>query len=160
MANSMSKLPDEMLHEILTPVLIVPDDNFASTHQRSPFSISKDSSATMLLVCKRWLRVAYPLLYQTVVIRSPGQAHALAGSLQANPNLGRHVKKLRLKGGYGAAMHRILTLSPNITVLYLSLIIWSDDSVSGLCGSLATINPSRVILRDDMFRPKINAKTH
>jgi hypothetical protein len=161
MAQSVSKLPDEMLHEILGPVLSVPDDKFANTHPQSPFSsVSKDSSATILLVCKRWLRVTYPLLYHTVVIRSSGQAHALANSLQANPMLGRHVKKLRLEGGYGAAMHRILTLAPNIAVLYLSLIIWSDDSVSGLCRSLATINPTRVILQDDRLQPKFNAKTH
>jgi hypothetical protein len=159
MAKSVSKLPDEMLHEFLSPVLSVPDDMFASTNEESPFSsISNNSSATMLLVCKRWLRVAYPLLYHTVVIRSSGQAHALADSLKANSMLGKHVKKLRLEGGYGAATHRILISSPYITDLYLSLIIWSEDSVSGLCRSLDTINPSRVILRDSASYPKLNAK--
>jgi hypothetical protein len=160
MAKAMLKLPDEMLHECLSPVLSVPDDKFASTSTQSPFSsVSGNSSAQMLLVCKRWLRVAYPLLYHTVVIRSSGQAHALADALQANPTLGRHVKKLRIEGGYGSATHRILTLAPNIAVLYLSLIIWSEDSVSGLCRSLAIINPSRVILHDDLLHPKFNAKS-
>jgi hypothetical protein len=160
MASSISKFPDELLHEILSPVLSVPDDKFSSTNERSPFSISNltGSSATMLLVCKRWLRVAYPLLYHTVVIRSSGQAHALADSLNANLTLGRHVKKLRLEGGYGAALHKILTLASNITVLYLSLNIWSDDSVSGLCRSLTAINPSRVFLQDSSYHPKVNAK--
>jgi hypothetical protein len=159
MAKSLSRLPDEMLHEFLSPALSVPDDMFTSTKEKSPFSsVTKNSSATLLLVCKRWLRVAYPLLYHTVVIRSSGQAQALADSLKANPILGKHVKKLRLEGGYGAATHRILISSPNITDLYLSLIIWSDDSVSGLCRSLNTINPSRVILHDDATFPKLNAK--
>jgi hypothetical protein len=141
-------------------VLGVPDDMFSSTDEESPFSsISNNSSATMLLVCKRWLRVAYPLLYHTVVIRSSGQAQALADSLKANPMLGRHVKKFRLEGGYGAATHRILISSPNITDLYLSLIIWSEDSVSGLCRSLSIINPSRVVLRDDASFPKFECQS-
>src|SRR5262245_53222399 len=100
MANAISKFPDELLQEILSPVLSVSDDQFSSTAELSPFSsFSKLSSATLLLVCKSWLRVAYPLLYNTVVIRSSGQAHALANSLHANLTLGRHVKKLRLEGG-------------------------------------------------------------
>src|SRR5262245_24007930 len=114
-----TKLPDELLNEILSPALSIPDNEFASTSERSPFSSVSQSSSAMLLVCKRWLRVAYVLLYHTAVIRSPGQAQALANSLKTNKTLGRHIKKLRLEGGYGAATHRIFTLAPNITDLYL-----------------------------------------
>jgi F-box-like len=159
MAKSMPELPDEMLHEILSPVLNVPDEKFASTEEPSPFSSISQSSATLLLVCKRWLRVVYPLLYRTAVIRSSGQAYALASTLKAHNDLGKFIRKLRVEGGYGTAMHTILTFAPNITDLYLSLVIWSDDSVSGLCRSLATINPSRVILYDDKpGEAKFNAK--
>jgi hypothetical protein len=152
-----AKLPDELLNEILSPALSVPDEKFSSTSARSPFSLVSRSSSTMLLVCKRWLRVAYALLYHTAVIRSPGQAQALADSLKANKSLGRHIKKLRLEGGYGISTHGIFTMAPNITDLYLRLMIWSDDSVSGLCRSLPIINPSRVILDDDSRDAKFNA---
>jgi hypothetical protein len=152
-----AKLPDELLNEVLSPALSIPDHEFASTSPRSPFSFVAQSSSSMLLVCKRWLRVAYALLYHTVVIRSPGQAQALADSLKANKSLGRHIKKLRLEGGYGGATHGIFTLAPNITDLYLSLMIWSNDSVSGLCRSLSIVNPSRVILYDKPRNAKFNA---
>jgi hypothetical protein len=154
-----SELPDEMLHEILLPIFSVSDDKFASTEEQSLFSSVFQSSSEMLLVCKRWLRVAYPIFYRTAVIRSSGQAQALADTLKADKDLGKYIKKLRLEGGYGAAIHTILTLAPNITDLYLSLVIWSDDSVSGLCRSLAAINPSRVILYDvPSETAKFNAK--
>jgi hypothetical protein len=152
-----AKLPDELVNEVLSPVLIIPHDLFARTGTTSPFSFVPQSSSTMLLVCKRWLRVAYALLYHTVVIRSPGQAQALADSLKSNKSLGRHIKKLRLEGGYGAMTHRIFSLAPNITDLYLTLMIWSNDGVSGLCRSLSCINPSRVILDDDSYEAKFNA---
>jgi hypothetical protein len=152
------ELPDEILHEILLHVFSVPDDKFASTAEQSPFSSVFQSSSEMLLVCKRWLRVAYPNFYRTAVIRSSGQAQALADTLKANKDLGKYIKNLRLEGGYGIAIHTILTLAPNITDLYLSLIIWSHDSVSGLCRSLTAINPSRVILYDAPFQAKFNAK--
>jgi hypothetical protein len=155
----LSNFPSELVHEILSEVLRVPDEQFASTAADSPFSSVSQSSSVVLLACKSWLRVAYPLLYSTVVVRSSGQAQALSDTLQANKQLGRYIKKLRVEGGYGIEMHRILTSAPNITDLYLTLLIWAGDSVSGLCRSLATINPSRVILYDDPKRPKSNAKS-
>jgi hypothetical protein len=154
--NSISSLPDELLHKVLSPVLSVPDEKFAQTGTFSPFSGVAESSSSMLLVCKGWLRVTYSLLYRTAVIRSSGQAQALADALHRNKTLGKHIKKLRLEGGYGVATRKILTLAPNITDLYLTLFIWSDDSVSGLCRSLHTINPSCVILDDQWCEPKFN----
>lgn len=155
----LSKFPSELVHEILSEVLRVPDEKFASTAAESPFSSVSQSSSVVLLACKSWLRVAYPLLYSTVVVRSSGQAQALSDTLKANKQLGRYIKKLRVEGGYGIEMHKILTSAPNITDLYLTLLIWAGDGVSGLCRSLATINPSRVILYDDPMQPKSNAKS-
>jgi hypothetical protein len=149
-----SKLPNEMLHEILLPVLGISDGEFADTDLFSP-TISASRSST-LLVCKHWLRVAYPILYSTVIIRSSNQARALAHSLMANKSLGKYVRKLRLEGGYDFA-RRILLLTPNITDIYLSLFVWSSDGVGGLCSSLSLINPYRVILYDEPVLPRNNA---
>jgi hypothetical protein len=158
MTAMLSLLPDELLHEILSSLFHVPDDKFASTEGESPFASVSESSCMLLPVCKRWLRIAYPLLYLTVVIRSSAQAQALSDSLRANKTLGRYIRKLRLEGGYGAVMQKIITLAPNITDLYLTLVIWSDDSASGICRSLAAINPSRIILHDDLSGGKFNVK--
>ncbi|KAJ7259749.1 hypothetical protein C8J57DRAFT_1134988 [Mycena rebaudengoi] len=141
-------LPDEILSEILTPSLSVSDTDFSDTSLNSPFaSYSGHSTSAFLLVSKSWLRVSTPLLYNVVVLRSKAQAAALASSLKLNPDLGRFIKKLRVEGGYGAAMHSVLKCAPNITDLVITLDIWSSDSSLGLCRGLSQINPRRVILR-------------
>jgi len=67
------KLPDEILKEILYPVLQVDDHSFSDTSAKSPFSLMNYSNSEILVVCKRWLRVATPLLYNVVILRSTAQ---------------------------------------------------------------------------------------
>ncbi|KAJ7651185.1 hypothetical protein FB45DRAFT_820677 [Roridomyces roridus] len=141
-------LPDEIVSEILSPALKVPDDLFSDTSETSPFANFTPSTSAYLLVCKDWLRVATPLLYSVVVLRSKAQATALAAVLKDNPEFGRFIKKLRVEGGYGPSMHAILKSAPNITDLFLSLTIWSSDNTSGLCKGLPLINPHRFITVD------------
>jgi hypothetical protein len=110
-----------------------------------------ESSSAFLVVAKAWLRVATPLLYNVVVIRSKAQAQALAAALKANPALGRFIKKLRVEGGFAISMLKILQTSPNITDLFLSLEIPQPDNACGLHRGLHLINPVRVII--DTGRP-------
>jgi hypothetical protein len=142
------KLPDEILKDIISPVLQVEDSLFADPSLKSPFSLRNYSNSALLIVCKRWLRVATPLLYNVVVLRSTAQAQALARALKTTVELGRFIRKLRLEGGFGASVEKIILAAPNITDVFLSLAIWSDDSVTGLCRGLPSMNPSRVIIRD------------
>ncbi|KAJ7259708.1 hypothetical protein C8J57DRAFT_1338999 [Mycena rebaudengoi] len=128
-------LPDEILAQILSPALKVSDDVFSDTTDTSPFAAYSLSSSAYLLVCKSWLNVATPLLYKP---------NSLEKVLRANPDFGRFIKKLRVEGGYGPAMHTIISSSPNITDLFLSLSIWSSDSVVGLCKTLPLISPRNV----------------
>ncbi|KAJ7606642.1 hypothetical protein FB45DRAFT_438004 [Roridomyces roridus] len=151
-------LPDEIISEVLSPALKVSDELFCDTSPVSPFSSYSQSTSIYLLVCKDWLRVATPLLYHVVVLRSKSQANALQTAMKSNPDLGRFVKKLRLEGGYGAAMHTILKSAPNITDLFLTLSIWTPDSTIGLCKGLPLIDPHRVILVDGSFTPPKNNK--
>ncbi|KAJ7615218.1 hypothetical protein DFH06DRAFT_1343681 [Mycena polygramma] len=148
----MSILPDEILSEILSPALKVSDDLFSDTSDVSPFAKPLASTSAYLVVCRDWLRVATPLLYNVVVLRSKSQANALEKVLVKNPEFGRFIKKLRVEGGYGIAMHTILKSAPNITDIFLSLVIWSSDSTQGLCKGLPLINPRRVILVDPNTR--------
>ncbi|KAJ7093864.1 hypothetical protein B0H15DRAFT_1020558 [Mycena belliarum] len=142
-------LPDEILSEILSPALKIPDKMFANTLEISGFaSYRRVSSSATLLVCKSWLRVATPLLYSTVVIRSKPQAQALQAALAEHPELGRFVKKLRVEGGFGKLMLQILKNTPNVRDLAVSLLLPSSDLPSGLKSGLPLINPTRLIVID------------
>ncbi|KAJ7057954.1 hypothetical protein C8F01DRAFT_302540 [Mycena amicta] len=140
-------LPDEILSEILTPALKVPEKVFSSSEARELMTFSESSSA-FLLVCKAWLRVATPLLYNTVMLRSKAQSQALAATLGSNPDLARFIKKLRVEGGYGRFMHTILEVALNVSDLYLVFSIPSTDSVTGLVQGLPLINPCRIFLHN------------
>ncbi|KZV93000.1 hypothetical protein EXIGLDRAFT_768440 [Exidia glandulosa HHB12029] len=142
------KLADELIKEILTPPLLVPDDLFADGGcTTSPFSRATWSASNVLLVCKRWMRVATPALYHTVVIRSTAQAQALAAALTRNPEFGTYVRKLRVEGAFGEGLGKVALFCPNITDFCCSLSIWADSgSVGGLLKVLSAINPRRVFL--------------
>ncbi|KAF7289073.1 hypothetical protein HMN09_01355500 [Mycena chlorophos] len=139
-------LPDELISLILEPALKISEESFANNwSSASPFATYDESTSAYLVVCKSWMRVATPLLYGVVVLRSAAQAQALARALQGNPELGRFIKKLRVEGGFGLTMHTVLQLSPNITDLFLSLDIYATDKTDGLCKGLPLINPRRLI---------------
>ncbi|KAJ7041540.1 hypothetical protein C8F04DRAFT_947020 [Mycena alexandri] len=144
-------LPDEIISEILSPVLKISEEMFSNIehHDISPFASPAVSSSATLVVCKAWLRVATPLLYHVVVIRSKAQARALERTLRDSPDLGRFIKRLRLEGGFGPAMEHVLDAAPNLTDIFLSLQIHAPDSTAGLLHGLPRINPTRMILWDD-----------
>jgi hypothetical protein len=48
--------------------LKVSDEAFCDTSDVSPFAKYSESTAAYLLVCKSWLRLATPLLYNVVVL--------------------------------------------------------------------------------------------
>ncbi|KAJ6466370.1 hypothetical protein C8R45DRAFT_1021457 [Mycena sanguinolenta] len=139
-------IPDEILAEILSPALRVTEEAFSVTPEDSPFLLLSESSSAFLLVSTSWLRVATPLLYNTVILRSKGQAQALAVVLSANPALGKYIRKLRLEGGYAISMLKILKASPNISDIFLCIDIQAPDNPCGLCRGLQLIEPVRVII--------------
>ncbi|KAJ6556632.1 hypothetical protein DFH09DRAFT_1037820 [Mycena vulgaris] len=151
------RLPDELISEILSPALKVPEDMFSDTSQVSPFASSAaGSSSSTLLVCKSWQRVATPFLYSFIVIRSKAQAWALQATLKSTPELGRFVKQRSIEGGFGNLMRDILLNTPNITDIFLSLHIHASDSSSALALGLPLINPTRLIIFDDSLYPLKN----
>ncbi|KAJ6573812.1 hypothetical protein DFH09DRAFT_1151153 [Mycena vulgaris] len=141
-------LPDEIISEILSPALKISDEAFSDTYSISPFASYSQSTSAFLLVCKAWLRVSTPLLYNVVVVRSKAQARALETALKSNKDLGMFIKKLRVEGGYGLTLKSVLQYSPNISDLFVSLAIWSSDGVAGFCQGLHLIDPVRLILYD------------
>ncbi|KAJ6584653.1 hypothetical protein B0H19DRAFT_1105878 [Mycena capillaripes] len=154
-------IPDEILSEILSPALRVSDEVFSVTSEtgRSPFLSMSESSSAFLLVSKAWLRVATPLLYNVVVLRSKAQAQALAAVLTSNPALGKFVRKLRVEGGYAISMLKILQTSPNITDIFLTLDIVAPDNPCGLCRGLQLIDPVCVIIHFRGMSGRISLET-
>ncbi|KAJ6454608.1 hypothetical protein C8R45DRAFT_1222755 [Mycena sanguinolenta] len=130
-------IPDEILSEILSPALRVSNAAFSALCDDSPFSSRRsEPPSAYLLVSKAWMRVATPLLYAIVVLRSKAQAQALAAALTENPALGGWIKKLRVEGGYAMSTLKVLQSAKNLTDLYLTFDIAGSDNASGLCRGL------------------------
>ncbi|EJD46908.1 hypothetical protein AURDEDRAFT_163969 [Auricularia subglabra TFB-10046 SS5] len=139
------KLPDEILTAILSPLMEVPDATFASDRWISSCSRTGIAASTLLLVCKRWMRVVTPLLYETVVTRSPAQAIALSEVLRATHDLGGFITKLRVEHGFGDCVPNILVAAPNITDLAINLRLADAEDVA-IFAALGSINPCRLIV--------------
>jgi len=140
------ELPAELLIEILSPSLLVPDEMFADNGPYSPFDKVDQPASNVILVCKSWMYVATPLLYATVIMRSEAQAQALAFALTNNPDFGKFIRRLRVEGAYGDHVWTAIQNAPNVTDLCMTLAVWPDTSPAGLVQSLAHIDPHRVIL--------------
>lgn len=141
------KLPNELIREILFPILHVPDEMLHDVAHVSPFfHPCRQPPSSLLEVCKSWMTVATPLLYHVVVLRSKAQASALERTLRMHKELGTFIKKLRIEGGYGASMRIIINHSPNIRDFCLSLNLRSSDSVQGLVDSLSSMNPTTLAI--------------
>ncbi|TDL29968.1 hypothetical protein BD410DRAFT_737178 [Rickenella mellea] len=143
----MRRLPEEILKEILVPLLHVPDEEFSS--QGSPFGHTHRNTSSLLLVSKHWMRVATPLLYEVVVIRSTAQAQALAYAIKCNKGFGAFMKKLRMEGGFGRAPAQFITSAPNIRELFVTLDVYSNDNPSGLCSAVSGMDLRRIIINHD-----------
>ncbi|KAH7100894.1 hypothetical protein BKA62DRAFT_830610 [Auriculariales sp. MPI-PUGE-AT-0066] len=156
-AMAMVLLPDEQLLAILDHALYICDQLFADTSSSSPFGESDWSAANVLLVCKRWMRVATPSLYDTVIVRSTGQAKALAKALSRNPEFGQYIKRLRIEGPYGGHIDKVVRVSPNIVDFCFTMNLYSGGSVNGLVKTLHNLDPRRVILS---LGPALSENTH
>ncbi|KAF9457470.1 hypothetical protein BDZ94DRAFT_1273075 [Collybia nuda] len=152
--ETTSSLPDELVLEILSHALWLPDDQFES---QSDFPLIR--SARCLAVCKSWFRIGIPLLYHSVVLRSSLQAEALALSLRENKSRGRLIERLRIEGGYGGATYNIVKAASKVKVLCLTLYISASDNVSGLRRALPMLRPTRVVLYDQIRRGLDNQQT-
>lgn len=139
-------LPDELLDQIMAMCHFIDYDMFAS---RSPEQLltHRNETARLLLVCHRWRRVATPLKYETVIVTSQAEASSLA-SILSRGRVGSYVKKLRIEGGFGHALHKILSQVPKLVYLFVSLDITSKVKGAGLCAGLKLVNPQYLVLRD------------
>lgn len=156
----MSDLPDELLHDILAAACRIDVDLFADTRTTPRSSTaetsragnddtyrSQPSSATAVpLVCRRWLNVSTPLIYETIILRTKHQARCLAHTLLNDYTLGLNIRKLRIEGGMGVPVNKILHFAPNVTHFFVELVGDKEESMLGLRPGLEVINPTVVML--------------
>ena len=158
----MSDLPDELLHDILAAACWIDVDLFTDTHTSFRFVAAETSEAddddnhrrehsssatTVPLVCKRWLNVSTPLIYETIILRTTHQARCLARTLLNDYTLGLNIRKLRVEGGMGVPVNKILHFAPNMTHLFVELVGDKEENTLGLKLGLEVINPTVVVLK-------------
>ena len=108
----------------------------------------RSSRADVLLVCKRWLRVGTPLLYESVHLETPAHVRQLLSLLRAHPSIGLAICRLYTTSVYEAAFEEIATLAPNIETLYLSSLAGSTfpPPPAGAAKALSRFNPTHLLI--------------
>ena len=136
-----ARLPDELLKEVLSLALRIPDERFGDTSQNSPFANVDTSSSAMLLVCKHWMRISTPALYDTIILRSAAQMHSLCRALEAHPEFARLVERLRLEAlcptNFGDLAKRLVSLKDVAFAIHQP----GDKRMTGIIKFMRGINP-------------------
>jgi hypothetical protein len=138
-------LPEELLERILvlTPLSFIPTPVFwhtcSSSSQRSP------STLAPLLVSRLFNRIGTPILYHTIVIRSPVQARNLVSTLQVKSSYGTAVKRLMSLGSWDEVAP-IIHFSPRLDYLDLTL-DGRGANPTHLCNALPSASIKHLVLR-------------
>ena len=148
MAKQHPPLPEEILREILSYVLLVSPQDFFRFGPADPLSRSAPLRETLhrnpqlLLVSKTWLRVGTPLPYESLEISETKHTMAVAKLLRAHPDVGAAVRCLRLEGGLTKDLVHIAKHAPNIRGPFMSLWIQSSQTTTGLEDTLSLLSPT------------------
>lgn len=172
------QMPEELLLKILSYNLVLSDDAFTGhaftnygagrfdlsrAHLAAAYPLARAAPAppvNMLLVCRQWLRIGTPLLYEAVVVRSHAQLQQLAAALRAShaPGLGRLVRRLRFEATCAAFLDRVVVCTPNVHTLLLSLDVPTETGFhsfpypsAGLRNALVQMRPRRLLLKREKY---------
>ncbi len=149
---STETFPNEVLDRILHSTLTIPTATFEAWREQHTYATTPTSAApigAILAVSKRWYDIGIPLLYESAIIRTLGQAEEFAQALH-NPRLGHSnwvsaFADCALESGYSSLV-KILQGAPGITDLFLGLNAVNTDTIQGLQRVLKKTNPSRLFL--------------
>ncbi|KAL1749040.1 hypothetical protein HDZ31DRAFT_28352 [Schizophyllum fasciatum] len=142
------RLPDELVKEILEPLLHLPEFLFIQNSYLSYLSLYLrcHRKPSPLLVCKAWCRVGTPLLYHDVVLRSQAQADALAHALMVAPELGQWIRKLRVECAFSDQAMQVIFRSCKRITDFCVMLTATRGEVGGLYSALVDLNPARLVL--------------
>ena len=141
--------PLEVIVEIIKHVLCVSDEDFSSNVYGSKFGRPHEPTSNLLLVCKAWMRIAMPYLYECVVLRTSGQVEAFMDVMN-DKVIGRELKplvrRIRLEDHFGMLTKSLLDLFPNILELYIPYPGHGEEDIGGLCDAFSKIKPERIAI--------------
>lgn len=156
--RSIEHVPDELLCDILSLILHVPNIEFFAwpdirrgLHEDLPEDYVPPSH--VLLVCKHFLRVGTPLLYNAVRIVSQDSTRAIAEFLRTHADIGRNLRRLRLENGYGREMELVVKHTPNVEELYLYPDVKIRYSIVGIRKALLMLNPTHLWVERGWLKP-------
>ena len=144
--SAMSLLPDELVKDVLHSILDIQNHKFHDTCAQSPFAHIVASSSNTLLVCKRWMRIATPLLYHKVILRSPATVLSFCLATRRQPTFARLVRHLRVECACPNIIGDIAKKMKTLQSLHLSLDSLIDEQLLGATKLLAASNAIHVSL--------------
>ncbi|KAI0700098.1 hypothetical protein BC835DRAFT_1412289 [Cytidiella melzeri] len=167
----MDTLPQELLVEIFKYCIDSPSEYFltfsgglrwgeqvdaypppSSSQEQAPTRPSDSTRCGLLLVCKQWLNICSPLLYESLKLRTPKDVLAVHEVLSAHPCLAQAVRRLRIETTNIEDLHKVVKLTTNVHTVYISLQMLEThselaaDPVSSFYTALCNLNPTRVLL--------------
>ena len=135
--------------EIIKHVICVSDEDFSRNVDDSKFGRPHEPTSNLLLVCKAWMRIAMPYLYECVVLRTSGQVEAFMDVMN-DKVIGRELKplvrRIRLEDHFGMLTKSLLDLFPNILELYIPYPRHGEEDIKGFLDSLSKIKPERIVI--------------
>lgn len=149
---SFLSLPEELVERILALCVLVHQDAPArpSWHAKSPAR----STSSVLLVNKAFLRIATPLFYKTLVVRSAAQLKSLLdNALTPNPELGTYARNVIISGSYDG-LHELVHLCQRLEIFDMTLdsTPWAEDVRTKFADSLPEMSGIKhLIVRKDAY---------
>ena len=145
-------LPEELVHEILRYCILASPDTFLDPANEKSYFLQVEAPPSplgctnILLVSKRWLRIATPLLFTSLWLSESSHTRSVARLFQENPHLGECVVNLRLEGGYMEELCELVKSTPNVKNVFLSWNVGPSQDVSGLLKALPLLSPESLYL--------------
>ena len=160
MAFTILSFPEEVLERILALCVDAQTDAYAnpSWHTRQ---VSRRASS-IFLVNKTFLRIATPLLYDTVVIRSSHQlATILNNVFRPNPELAAFVKTVEISGGSYDGLDEFVRLCVNLEEFDMTLdnTPWEENVREKFAESLMGMRKIKsLVVRKDAYLTQAKPK--
>ncbi|RPD61400.1 hypothetical protein L227DRAFT_600325 [Lentinus tigrinus ALCF2SS1-6] len=141
-------IPNELLETILFHALTIQTPVFETWRTHRTFcSNSPSGESSILLVSKRWCSLGTPVLYESAILRTNTRTEALARTLSDHKRrLGRYLRRLRVEGGFGGALIKVLNAAPGLATLYLGFDLTNKDSTAGLMRTLKQVKLEHLLL--------------
>lgn len=141
---SLSELPEERVQDILSYLLCVPHAVF-----NKPGRWRSQPAHQVLEVCRLWLRVGTPLLYECLVLTKTKHTASVAELFRAHPHVGTAVRCLKLQGAFGQELREVVQFIPQrLESLYIYMYMHDPrDVYDGYFMALPALKPETLYLQ-------------